>query len=161
MWKSMYVGWRISEKVLLKRKREPSCVIVMASYTLARAIEWTILIRKIILLAEHWHLGDVLLVIVTFFQFLLSSVRRDAVNRCANFSFSCHCRVTVIDRDCMVVRVCSVKDLLMNVGDQFSKDEVSYLTVTHCVQDSRVKHVNISALSRATNLKGQKREFTW
>jgi len=23
------------------------------------------------------------------------------------------------------VRVCSVKDLLMNVGDQFSKDEVS------------------------------------
>jgi len=44
---------RLSEKVLLKRKREPSCVIVMASYTLARAIEWTILIRKIILLAEH------------------------------------------------------------------------------------------------------------
>jgi len=24
-----------------------------------------------------------------------------------------------------IVRVCSVKDLLMNVGDQFSKDEVS------------------------------------
>jgi len=66
----------------------------------------------------------------------------------------------LLDRDCIVVRVCSVKDLLMNVGDQFSKDEVSYLTVTHCVQDPRVKHVNISALSRATNLKGQKREFT-
>jgi len=28
-------------------------------------------------------------------------------------------------------RVCSVKDLLMNVGDQFSKDEVSLVTILH------------------------------
>ena len=72
---------------------------------------------------------------------LVCVVDDDGLRRIVMYRGQCQSR----DCDC-TCHVCSVKDLLMNVGDQFSKDEVSLAQLCIGLRELGAYYSNVTAV---------------